>query len=172
MSLPSLSLEGKVAIITGGKRGIGKAIALTFAEAGADVVVSSRVVKDGQDNLEAVAEEIRNLGQRSLAIQADVSRKSEIDNLVQRVLDEFGVIDILVNSASIGGGGSGKQDVPVLENSEDTWDAVLDINLKGQYLCCQAVSKRMISKKVAILSIYRRRKHSEGILLIVFLRQG
>lgn len=86
MGIPDLSLEGKVAVVTGGRQGIGKAIALTLAEAGADVVVCGRTLPD----LEKVAEEIRALGRRSLAVQTDVSRKSEVDNLVQRVEDELG----------------------------------------------------------------------------------
>ena len=99
MSIPSLSLEGKVAIVTGGRRGIGEAIALAFAEAGADLVICDRVIKGGE--LQAVAEEIQRLGQRSLAIQADIAHKVDVDNLVQKVMDEFTDIDILVNNAGI-----------------------------------------------------------------------
>ena len=97
MTIPSFSLEGKAAIITGGKQGIGRAIALAFAEAGADVAVCGRVIEDGK--LQAVADEIQRSGRRSLAVQADISRKADVDNLVQRVMDEFGSIDILVNNA-------------------------------------------------------------------------
>ena len=139
MSIPDFSLEGKVAIVTGGRRGIGEAIALAFAEAGADVVVCARLVEDGL--LGAVAEEIRKLGRRSLAIQADIAKKVDVDNLVQRVIDEFGGIDILVNNAAI--------DIraPLLEFGEDDWDRMIDINLKGYYLCSQAVGKRMVEQK-------------------------
>ena len=137
--IPDFSLKGKVAIVTGGKRGIGKAIALAFAEAGADVAVCGRVVEDGL--LGDAAEEIRKLGRRSLAIQADITKKADVDNLVQRVTDEFGGIDILVNNAAI--------DVraPILELGEDDWDKVIDTNLKGYYLCSQAVVKRMVERK-------------------------
>ena len=138
MGIPSFSLAGKVAIVTGGKRGIGRAIALAFAEAGADVVVCGRVV---EGELEAVAEEIQRLGRRSLAVQADISRKSDVDNLVARVMAEFGVIDILVNNAAV------FIDGPMLELHEDDWDRVIDINLKGYYLCSQAVGKRMVDQK-------------------------
>ncbi len=141
MTLPSFSLEGKVALVTGGKRGIGKAIALTFAEAGADVVVSTRVFKDATDDLGAVAEEIKRLGRRSLAIQADVTRKADVDNMVQRVIDEFGVIDILVNSAGISGG------PPLIEEPEDAWQKMMDIDLKSCYLCSQAVGKGMVERR-------------------------
>lgn len=141
MTLPSFSLEGKVALVTGGKRGIGKAIALTFAEAGADVVVSTRVFKDAVDDLGAVAEEIKRLGRRSLAIQADVTRKADVDNMVQKVIDEFGVIDILVNSAGISGG------PPLIEEPEDAWQKMMDIDLKSCYLCSQAVGKGMVERR-------------------------
>lgn len=146
MGIPSFSLEGKVAIVTGSRRGIGKAIALTFAEAGADVGVCDQVVEDGL--LGATAEEIRNLGRRSLAIQADICRKADVDNLVERVVDEFGSIDILVNNAAI--------DIraPLVELSEDDWDKVIDVNLKGCFLCSQAVGKRMVKvKKGNIINI-------------------
>ena len=132
-------LDGQVAIVTGGKIGIGKAMALAFAEAGADVVICGRTVEDGQ--LEAVADEIRGLGLRALAVQADISRKSDVDNLVQRTMDEFGFIDILVNNAGIMIRGG------LLEFDEDDWDRIIDIDLKGSYLCSQAVGKRMVERK-------------------------
>lgn len=139
MNLPSLCLEGKVAVVTGGKRGIGKAIALGFARAGSDVVICSRVVEDGL--LEGVAKEIEGLGRHCLAIQADVTRKADVDNLVQRVIDRFGVIDILVNNAAVRIVG------PLLEHREEDWDTTINTNLKGCFLCCQAVGKRMVERK-------------------------
>ncbi|GAG07701.1 unnamed protein product, partial [marine sediment metagenome] len=90
MSIPNLSLEGQVAIVTGGGTGIGRSIALEFAKAGADVVVASRRLPV----LEEVGREVTVLGKRSLAVQTDISRKTDVDNLVQRVMDKFGVIDI------------------------------------------------------------------------------
>jgi len=139
MSMPNFSLEGKVAIVTGSRRGIGKAIALTFAQAGADVAVCDYVVEGGE--LEAVAEEIRELGRRSLFVQTDVSKKSEVDNLVGTVSAELGPIDILVNNAGIARG-------PVLvEQTEEDWNAVIDTNLKGCFLCSQAVGKGMIERR-------------------------
>ena len=95
MILDKYRLDGKVAIITGGSRGIGRAIALGFAEAGSDVIVSSRKLPD----LQKVADEISALGRRSLAVAAHAARKEEIDNLLKIVMDEFGRIDILVNNA-------------------------------------------------------------------------
>lgn len=137
MSLSTLSLEGQVAIITGGGTGIGRAIALEFAEAGADVVVAGR----RRALLEEVAEEVRALGRRCLAVQTDISKKADVDNLVQRMMDEFGKIDILVNNAGI------IIRRPLLETTEDEWDKVIDIDLKGYWLCCQAVGKRMVERK-------------------------
>jgi len=144
MSKPNLSLEHKVAIVTGAKRGIGKEIALTFAEAGADVAICTSVVKDGQ--LDAVAKEIHSLGKRALAIQADVSRKADVDRLVKRVIGEFGVIDILVNNAGITG-----NKCPILECTGGNYDKTMDTDLKGCFLCAQAVGKRMVERKKGII---------------------
>ena len=138
MGIPSLPLQDKVAIVTGARRGIGKAIALAFAEAGASVVVSDWEVQDGE--LQATAEQIQHLGRRALSVQADISKKSDVDALVQRTTSEFGAIDILVNNAAIPDGGS------LLEVSEDDWRRVIDINLKGAVLCCQAVAKGMVER--------------------------
>ena len=137
MNMPYFSLEGRVAIITGGGTGIGRGIALEFAKAGADVVVASRRLS----NLEKVAEEVRALGKRSLAVQTDISRKTDVDNLVQRVMDEFSVIDILVNNAGT------VVRTSLFKHSEEDWDRVLDTNLKSYYLCSQAVGRRMVEQK-------------------------
>lgn len=139
MGMPSFSLEGKVAIVTGAKGGIGKAIALAFAEAGADVVVSTRKLDGGE--LEVIAKEITGLGRRSLVIQADVTRKIDVQNLVERVWYEFGVIDILVNSA-----GKTVKSL-LLELSEETWDNIIETDLKSAFLCSQAVGKKMVEQK-------------------------
>ena len=117
MGTPSLSLEGQVAIVTGGGTGIGRGIALEFAKAGADVVVGSRKLA----NLEKVAEEVRALGKHSLAVSVDITKKTEVDNMVQKVMDEFGVIDILVNCAATLLVGKS-----LLQHSEEEWDKVID----------------------------------------------
>ena len=139
MGVPSFPLPGKVAVVTGGRRGIGKAIALALAEAGADIALCDRVMEDGE--LNAVAEEVKRLGRRSLAVQTDITRKADVDSLVQGVVDEFGVIDILVNNAAT------NIRAPLLELGEDGWDRVIDTDLKGYYLCSQAVGKQMVSQK-------------------------
>ncbi len=137
MAIPNFAVENKVAVITGGKRGIGKGIALTFAEAGADVVVCGRSLPD----LEKVAEEIKALGRRSLAMKADVSEKRDVENLMERTVREFGTIDILVNNAVVYTGG------PLVELSEENWNNTVDIGLKGFFLCSQAAAKVMMEKK-------------------------
>jgi len=139
MEIPSLSLAGKVAIITGSRRGLGRGLALAFAEAGADVAVCDKVIDDGE--LEIVVDEIRKLGRRSLSMQVDITHKADVEKFVQRVVDEFGVIDILLNNAAVKAGG-----LPV-ELSEEDWDIVIDTDLKGTWLCCQAVAKKMIEQK-------------------------
>ena len=139
MSLPDFSLEGKVAVVTGARRGIGKAIALTFAEAGADVAVCDVVIDDGQ--LESVADDIHKFGRRSMAVQVDVSKKADVDSFISRVEDELGPVDILVNNAGISRGSV------LIEQTEEQYQEVMDINLKGSYLCAQAVGKGMIERK-------------------------
>ena len=139
MSMPVFDMEGRIALITGGKRGLGRALALAFAGAGADVAICSRNVEGGE--LEAVAAEIRQLGRRALAVRADVSRKDDVENIVRKVVSELGDIDILINNAGITAPGS------LLETDEATWDSVIDINLKGCYLCSQAVGRMMVKRR-------------------------
>ena len=128
------SLKGKVALITGGSRGIGKATALGFARAGADVVVASRKL----DELEKVAEEIRGMGRESLAIEAHVGRLEQIENLVAKTLDKFKRIDILVNNA-----GTNPTLASALDIEERAWDAIMNLNLKGLFFLSQKVARVM-----------------------------
>ena len=132
-----MKLEGKKAIVTGGGTGIGKAIALEFASAGADVVVCSRNIQ----NIEKVRDEIKALGRDSLAIPMDVWFKEQVDNMVQKVIDEFGRIDILVNNAGI------NRPTPVLDLTEDTWNLIFNTNLKGLFFCTQAVARHMVRQE-------------------------
>ena len=125
-------LENRVAIVTGGAKGIGRGIALKFAAEGCDVVVNARHIDSARD----VASEVKALGRRALAIKADVSRSDEVAAMVARTVKEFGKIDILVNNA--GGTGLAK-DSAIEDTSEADWDRIVDINLKGQFLCCRAV---------------------------------
>jgi len=132
-----MKLEGKISIITGGGTGLGKAMALEFANAGADVVVCSR----NKGNIEKARDEIMALGRRSLAIVTDVCVKEQVANMVKKVIDEFGKIDILVNNAGT------DRLAHILDLTEDIWDMILDTNLKGLFLCTQAVAKHMVEQK-------------------------
>ncbi len=130
-------LKDRVAVVTGGGTGIGRSIALEFAKAGADVVVASRRLAV----IEKVAQEIRALGRRSLAVQTDVSQKADVDNLVERVMNEFGAIDILVNNAGI------QLKAPFLEVPQEDWDITLDINVKGVFNGIQAAASHMMQQR-------------------------
>ncbi len=132
-----MKLGGKKAIVTGGGTGIGKAIALEFAGAGADIAVCSRNVQ----NIEKVRDEIIALGRDSMAVSMDVRVREDVDNMVQQVIDEFGRIDILVNNAGT------NRPTPVLDLTEDTWNLILDTNLKGLFFCTQAVARHMVKQK-------------------------
>ncbi len=139
MSKNLFSLKGKVAVITGGSRGIGEAIAVAFAKAGADLVVSSRDKRPPE--LENVAKQIRSLGQKAISIPAHVGKKQDVQNLVQKTFEEFGKIDILVNNAGAN---------PVLSSMIDLEDRafnkVLEINLKGAFMMSKAVAREMIKQ--------------------------
>ena len=137
MTISNFSLEDKVAVVTGGSRGVGRAIALGFAEAGADVVVASRTIAD----LQKVVQQIEELGRRALAVETNIAVKSEVDNMVAKTLEKFGTIDILVNNAAI------NIMRPLIELREDGWDKVMNVDLKGYYLCSQAGAKVMMEKK-------------------------
>ncbi|MBL7119283.1 MAG: SDR family NAD(P)-dependent oxidoreductase, partial [Dehalococcoidia bacterium] len=140
MGIPVLSLEGKVAVITGSSQGIGKALALGFAEAGASVVLAAR----GITELEATAQEIAAQGGKALAVPTDVTNSAQVSEMVQSAVKEFGRVDVLVNCA----GGAGRRPmIPLLDMSEEAWDAILALNLKGVYLCCRAAGRVMVEQK-------------------------
>jgi len=134
VSMESFSLSGKVALVTGGSRGIGKAIAVGLAKFGADIAITSRKFPD----LEEVAKEIKGLGRRSMAITTHVGRMNELNNLVQQVKGELGRIDILVNNAATN---------PTMDTAMDieerAWDSIMNLNLKGLFFLSQAVARLM-----------------------------
>jgi 3-oxoacyl-[acyl-carrier protein] reductase len=131
-------LSGRIAVVTGGSRGIGKAIALELAENGANVVINySKDSKGAQE----VAENIRNKGIDCLTIKANVSSASEVENMVETIIERYGRIDILVNNAGI------TRDSLLARMKEKDWDDVIDINLKGVYNCTKSVVKIMMKQR-------------------------
>lgn len=159
-------LDGQVAIVTGGGSGIGRSIALTFAKEGADVLVCGRTLSA----LEKVVEEINALGKRSLPLVADVSIKAQVQNAVEQAIKEFGKIDILVNNAGVGPRGL------IVDMSEEDWDTVIDINLKGVFLFMQAVARHMIERNygkiINIASIAALRPPREGLSVYCVSKAG
>jgi 2-deoxy-D-gluconate 3-dehydrogenase len=137
MEFPSLRVEGKIAVVMGASRNIGRAITLGLANAGADVVVASRTVAD----LEAVAEEVRAMGRKALVHQVDCTKAAEIKAMADAAVAEFGRVDILVNNAGININKS------CLDMTEEDWDLVLDTNLKSYFLASQAVGRYMVEQK-------------------------
>ena len=133
-----------MAIVTGASRGIGKAIALAFADAGADVTVADIVVAE----MENTAAEIRSKGRRALAIPTDISRKQDVDKMVAETVKELGTIDILLNNPAV------CLFIPLMKFREDGWNSTFDTNVKGYYLCAQAAGMVMIKhKKGSIINI-------------------
>ncbi|PSB10133.1 beta-ketoacyl-ACP reductase [Pleurocapsa sp. CCALA 161] len=131
-------LKDKVAVITGASRGIGKAAALALVSQGAKVVIN---YARSSDAAEATVKEITDAGGEAIAVQADVSQSTEVDNLIKTTLDQFGRIDVLVNNAGI------TQDTLLLRMKPEQWQAVIDLNLTGVFLCTKAVSKTMLKQR-------------------------
>ena len=133
-----LRLKGKVALVTGAARGIGRGIAEVFAAEGADVAVND---VDHADQAEQVAASIRSAGRRAMTVKADVARRAEVEPMFERVWNELGPIDILVNNAGI------ETIVPFLELTDDQWTRLVDTNLRGAWLCSQIVCRRVVEAK-------------------------
>ena len=127
-------LGGKVAIVTGAGRGIGRTLALGLARHGADIVAVSRTLPQ----VENVASEIAALGRKGIALKVDTSNKADVDRMVAKTLEGWGRVDVLVNNAGI--------DIikPAVDYTEAEWDQVIDVNLKGYFLCAQAAGREMI----------------------------
>jgi len=146
-----MELKDRVAIVTGAARNIGRGIALALAKEGVNVVVADvggRSIKyapryklSGMAELNRVAEEIKDLGVKSLPVKVDVTQAKEVQEMVRKTLEEFGTIDILVNNAGI------IRMASVIDLTEEEWDAMFAVNVKGVYLCCKAVVPHMIEKK-------------------------
>lgn len=135
--MSSFSLSGKVAIVTGGAKGLGQAIAFALAAAGADVVIAGKT----QANNMVSADEIKKLGRKSIGYEVDVRDEPGLERMVKDVVAQFGKIDILVNSAGIA-------DVkPIAQFDLETWQNILDVNLKGAFLATKQVGKQMLKQK-------------------------
>ena len=153
--LKEYDLHGKVAIITGAGRGIGKGIALTLAEAGADIVVAARTASE----IELTAKEIRKLGRNALAVQADVTKNDQVKNIVEETVSQFNRIDILINNAGI----STLKPISFVPEmklegwqvadswntalTQEEWNQVINTNLTSAFLFAQAVSPHMLTRK-------------------------
>ncbi len=135
--LDKFKLEGKVALVTGAGKNLGKEVALSFAEAGADLVVASRTLAE----VEKTAEEIREIGRKALAVVMDVTNLSQVEEAVQKIISQFGKIDILVNNATA------RSHKSLMEVSEKEWRNVIETNLIGSLFCCKAVVPFMIRQK-------------------------
>ena len=131
-------LKDKVAVVTGASRGIGKATALALFSQGAKVVIN---YARSSDAAEATVKEITDAGGEAIAVRANVSKSEEVDNLIKTALDKFGRIDVLVNNAGI------TKDTLLLRMKPEQWQAVIDLNLTGVFLCTKAVSKTMLKQR-------------------------
>ena len=157
-----MDMTGKVAVVTGASRGIGRAIAVALAQAGVDVVCTARSTeaqphKVLPGTIEDTARQIQALGRRAVAIPVDVSNEEEVEAMARRVLAEFGRIDILVNNAAIATSGS------FLEVPVRRWDLVLNVNLRGAYLCARAFLPSMIDRRGgSIINVSSYAAHTEG----------
>ena len=133
-----MRLKDKVALVTGSSRGVGKAIAIGYAKEGAKVVVN---YTSNESAAKEVVESIKKFGASAIAVKADVAKKAEAESLVKAAVDQFGGIDILVNNAGF------TRPAMMLKMTEEQWDEVVDLHLKGAFLCAQAAAKHMIQKK-------------------------
>lgn len=136
MVLERLELSGKVAVVTGAGRGLGRQMALHLAEAGADIVCAARTL----EQIEATAQEIRNLGRRALVVPTDVRDSAQVDGMVARCLAEFGRIDIMLANAGGGGAAGGRS---LFDCSDDQWRDTVDLNLSSAFYCARAAAAPM-----------------------------
>ena len=142
MDCSFLSLQGKVALVTGSSRGIGKSVALAFADAGADLALASRKLPD----LEQVAEEIRGTGRKALCVPTHMRKVDEMKALVRKVMEAFGRIDVLVNNAA-----TNPAMGPIVDTEESVYDSIMETNLKGYFVMSQLVGRVMRDQKSGVI---------------------
>jgi len=133
-----MSVEGKVAIVTGARQGLGKAIALGLAEAGADLVITDRVTDDGK--LVEVASQIEKMGRKVLHLGGDITVEADVESMVNQTIDKFGKIDVLVNNAGV------TAPDPFLKMPTRRWNLIISVNLNGTFLCTYYVLPKMVEK--------------------------
>jgi len=133
-----MKLKDKIALVTGSSRGVGRSVALGFAKQGANVVVN---YTSNENAANEVVETIQSMGGKAIAVKADVAQKAEAENLVNSAIDTFGRLDILVNNAGF------TRPSMMIKMTEDQWDQVVDIHLKGAFLCAQAAGLHMKEQK-------------------------
>lgn len=168
-----MKLDGKIAIVVGGSRGIGKEICKTLAREGAAVAVVARTEKEGDKlpgTIHQTADEIQSFGGRALPIRADITVDGDVEQMVQRVLDEFGRIDILVNDAAANFN-SFVADLPIKR-----WDLMMNVNLRGTFICTKAVLPTMMAQKsgniVCMTSVAAKRKAPPGEVCYSITKAG
>ncbi|HEY50445.1 MAG TPA: SDR family oxidoreductase [Dehalococcoidia bacterium] len=169
-----MKLEGKVAIVTGGSRGIGKQICLTFAREGAAVVVVARTEKEGQSRLPGTihqtVNEVLAFGGRAIAVRTDITVDDDVERMAQRVMEEFGRIDILVNNAAVNIN-STIADLPIKR-----WDLMMRVNLRGTFICTKAVLPVMMTQRsgniICMTSIAAKRLAPPGEVCYSITKTG
>lgn len=142
--MKNLRLKDKVAIITGGGGGLGRAICLAFARAGADMVVTDMRV----ESMNEVTEEVTKLGRKALGLRCDVTKSFEVNQMVDKAISEFGRVDILVNNAGIV---REQQPKPIWEITDQEWYLGIDTNLTGAFYCCRGIAKHMLERRSGIM---------------------
>ncbi len=133
-----MKLKGKTVLITGGSRGIGRAIALAFAEEGTNVIIN---YTSDEENAKDVIKEIEKFGVKGLAVRANISKAEEVNSMFDKIKEDFDMIDILINNAGI------TRDSLFIGMKEKDWDEVIEVNLKGMFLCTKAVIRKMLRQK-------------------------
>jgi 3-oxoacyl-[acyl-carrier protein] reductase len=136
---PPTANEGQVALVTGARRGIGRVVALRLARDGMDLALND--IAPGQEELEAVAGEVRALGRRALVVTGDITRPDQVEAMTKRTVEEMGRIDVLVNNAGV------TRDALLIRMSDEQWQSVIDINLTGAFYCSRAVARVMLRQR-------------------------